>query len=673
MSVLLLFVCGITFLPVPCYGRDELQRFLEQREFDGDIEQLALQLEDLRSNPLLLNTIDPQELRVLPWLNSADIQAIALYRRDKGRIRSKSQLDDVIGKEKASATLPFITFSDRDVPREAGSAWIPSGTLYSRVSWDTTVRDGIKDGRYAGENYKLYNRLQAGIPHFKVSLVQDKDIGESDVTDFLSLSVNGYDICAIKSVVLGNYELNFAQGLLMGQGRFFSKGSDPANSVRLASKRLSGYASSSEYGFMQGLAASVVLDPFELTAFYSDNLVDARIATDKKTGFRSITSLDDAGYHRTNTEILRKDNVHEKVSGANLLVHFNNGLLKGSAGGTLLHYAYDEERELPDGSTTSSANLFGFETAFSLGDLSVFAEAAFSEKPEDFSWIAGAEYEIVKGLDLQTAIRNYGVNYFSPFAGAFAERGDDASNEEGYYIGLEAKFSKKLTAAAYVDWFRFPSLSGDNDYPFASEGYDTRFYLTWKQTPSVVWNLQLQHKEKEEARKQCPLVNGAWIPCKDSKTVYTALPVVSDRARLYCDVMPSRKFHLRTLGEVKRVVNDFRAGDERLFGYLLYQQVHYESGPLSFKGRVTLFNTDDFDSAIYVYEDDLPLVFNTAMCSGRGKSLMLLASWDVMQSMTLGAKYEVTWYTDRDLYSSGADQRDTSAPGTVTLGCSLRF
>jgi hypothetical protein len=88
---------------------------------------------------------------------------------------------------------------------------------------------------------------------------------------------------------------------------------------------------------------------------------------------------------------------------------------------------------------------------------------------------------------------------------------------------------------------------------------------------------------------------------------------------------------------------------------------------------VTLFNTDDFDSAIYVYEDDLPLVFNTAMFSGRGKALMLLASWDVMQSMTLGAKYEVAWYTDRAVFSSGADQRDTSAPGTVTLGCSLRF
>ncbi|WP_225739506.1 hypothetical protein [Chlorobium phaeovibrioides] len=61
----------------------------------------------------------------------------------------------------------------------------------------------------------------------------------------------------LKSAVIGNYTLNFGEGLLMGQNRYFSKGSDPAGSVRLNSRRLKPYSSSGEYGFLQGAALSL--------------------------------------------------------------------------------------------------------------------------------------------------------------------------------------------------------------------------------------------------------------------------------------------------------------------------------------------------------------------------------------------------------------------------------
>ncbi len=101
------------------------------------------------------------------------------------------------------------------------------GSLYSRLFWETTARKGILNGDYAGENYKFYHRLQFSAPHLKASLLQEKDIGEPDVADFTSLSVSCNDLGVMKSAVLGNYKLNIAQGLLIGQGRYFSKGSDP--------------------------------------------------------------------------------------------------------------------------------------------------------------------------------------------------------------------------------------------------------------------------------------------------------------------------------------------------------------------------------------------------------------------------------------------------------------
>jgi len=73
-----------------------------------------------------------------------------------------------------------------------------------------------------------------------------------DVDDFTSFSLNAYDFGVLKSAVVGNYTLNFGEGLLMGQNRYFSKGSDPAGSVRLSSRRLKPYSSSGSTGFCKG-------------------------------------------------------------------------------------------------------------------------------------------------------------------------------------------------------------------------------------------------------------------------------------------------------------------------------------------------------------------------------------------------------------------------------------
>ena len=187
--------------------------------------------------------------------------------------------------------------------------------------------------------------------------------------------------------------------------------------------------------------------------------------------------------------------------------------------------------------------------------------------------------------------------------------------------------------------------------------------MTWKQSPGVSWNLQLQHKYKEEQANQGSTGNPLW----------TALPKITDRSRLDCDVDVSRRVHLRSRGEVKKVVNKYQSGDSALFGWLIYQQAGYHVGTFSLKGRVTMFDSDDYDAALYAYEDDLPLTSTLGLYNGRGKSLFILASWQSMQGMKLAVRYDMAWYSDRDLFGSGNDERATSSPGSFHLGCLLSF
>lgn len=654
MAFSLLSACFST-LPPPAAAEDGLGDLLDRGQIGGDLEQLQENLDALKARKIRINEAEPDALRQLPWLNSGDISSIVEVRRTRGAILSLRQLEAIIGPEKTARIAPYVTFARKTRLPSPEEKEPLSGSFSSRVLWDTTPRDGLSDGRYPGDHFKLYNRLQLDYGNFQANLVHDKDIGEPDVADFVSLSLSASDLGIVQQAVLGNYRLNFGQGLLVGQSRFMSKGSEPSNSVRIGSKRLSPSSSSSEYGFFQGAAATLDLKPLEVTAFWSANLVDARNTTG------TITSFDEAGYHRTMTERNRKDNVTETVYGGSLLYRFESGAVRGKAGGSWLRYDYGEPLKAL-GSVDGSSSLGGVECDLLIGRLGFFGEAAWSEKPHGrVSWIAGADYQVLPKVNLLFAVRDYDPGYYSPFAGAFAERGDNASNEKGCYFGIEGAVSSKVSLGAYVDWFRFPVLDDHTDY--ASDGFDTRVFLDYRPSGAVALAFQYQHRYKEEQKNQG----------SSSSPVWTALPHITDRFRLDCDIDVSRRLHLRTRGEVKRVVKEYLAGDETYYGWLLYQQANFRVGSFGLKGRFTLFHTDDYDAAIYTYEDDLPLVFNSTAFSGRGKALFLVASWDVSRNLKLAGKFETTWYDDRDVYSSGADERDTSAPGSFHLGCSLRF
>jgi len=661
MAFILLFAFQLIFSPAPCSASSDFQELLDKAESEGNIERLIDAIEELKKNRIPLNEAGTDELRQLPWLTSSDIQAILARRRDKGPFLSTGELEPLIGKEKTDSVAPFLIIRphQRKLRKEEGFG----GTFYSRYFREIPERAGIRSGAYGGEGYKLYNRLQLSVPYVNASIVQEKDIGEPELADHTSLGINVHDAGILKSAVFGNYTLNVAQGLLIGQGRYFSKGADPAGSVRLPSKLLQPFASSSEYGFFQGGAATLRLDPVEVTQFYSLNRLDAIINT---SGL--ISSFDESGYHRTGLEVSRKDNVTEIVAGANLLYHFNPGALRGRIGGTLLYYSYSEPLAALDpddaGLLRSSSTLYSIESDIALGTLSLFGEAVFSEQPSDVSWLAGMEYELFPGINSVLSLRRYGERYYSPFAGAFAERGSGASNEEGFYFGMNAELSKRFSIGACYDRFTFPSLSGDSDYPFSSSGHDLRGFITWKAFSPVTINLQLQQKYKEEARLQSPAGGSA---------IWTALPVETKRARFDCDIKLSPRLRHRSRGEVKRVVNRFLAGNETLYGWLVYQQLHLDAGRFTVKGRFTLFNTEDYDAALYAAEDDLPLTSSLGVYDGRGKSIYLIALWQVMKQMKLAARYEKSWYSDRTVYSSGNDLRATSAPGSVHLGCMLTF
>ena len=637
----------------PAFAADDLSILADQSDTPGDVEALLEELSFLQDRKIAVNVAAIDDLLVLPFLSPADAQRIVDYRRTKGRIGGKADLAEIVGDDVAEQIAPFLDFSllKKSFP---GDPVAVEGKWRTRWFQEIPPRKGIGTGAYAGDNYKLYNRVQLSYGDIFISALQEKDTGEPDFDDFTSLSFNLTGRGLLRQLVVGNYTATTGQGLLLGQSRYLSKGVQPLD-VSLRKGALKPYTSSSESGFMQGAGMVLGYGPIEMMLFYSDNLVDASIDDGM------ITTLRTSGYHRTLSELEHRDNISEQVAGFNLRYLIEEGPVSGSAGATVISYRYDlpfEDAGAHDGWYDAASLDFNLMA----GSVNFFGEAAVTGRERYLSWIAGAAIPLTATIESVIAVRDYHSRYFSPFAGAFAERADDGANEEGYYVGIEARLLKNLRVGAYYDIFRFPELS--SYYGLPSTGDEAKIFLTWKQSPSVTLDLLLQNQYKEKAKKLEDL---------SGLEYYTLVPLNANRVRLDLITRLSRSLTMKTRGEVKFVEGTYSDETDHSKGWLLYEQAAWRKGPLKLTARYSRFHTENFDSAIYVYENDLPLVFNLKSYYGRGEAFFALLSMELMKNFDLSARYEKAWYANRDVYSSGNDLRLTSSPSSWHVGCALRF
>ncbi len=655
-------VAALLFLSIPFFSSlssaqdgpaGAVESLFDQSDMPGDVEQLLQELGELRRRKIPVNTATPGDLLQLPFLSAGEAEAIVDFRERRGPISSLKELREAVGAETAERIAPFLRF-DLLEPKAPPKKNTFGGSWYGRYFREIPEREGITEGKYAGENYKLYNRLTVGIGDVEVKGVMEKDIGEPDIDDFSSLSVAYAGEGFVRELIAGNYTVNAGQGLLFGQSRYLSKGVDPLG-VKLPGRLLKPYASSAENGFMQGAAATVANGPFRLTAFYSDNRIDA--STDDGT----VTTIRTSGYHRTESEIEHHDNVSERVAGLNVRYAVDAGAVSGIVGGTWAGYRYGMPLEENDGEE-GWKNMAGVEADLLVGRVNLFGEAAFAGRDGELSWICGAGFPLSPDIRTVLAVRDYHPRFFSPFAGAFAERADDGANEEGYYVGIEARLSKAFRLSAYYDVFRFPELS--RYYGLSSTGDEAKVFLSWRQSPSLTLELLLQNQYKEESRK---------LSDDSGLQYYTPVPFVSNRARLDLLAKLDKDLTLKTRGEIKLVEGEYPDNTEHSKGWLVYEQASWRTGSLSLVARYSRFHTENYDSAIYVYENDLPLVFNLKSYYGRGEAFFALLGLEIMKNFDLSARYEKAWYANREAYGSGNDLRPTSSPSSWHLGCALRF
>lgn len=625
-----------------------IQDILEDASIDLEEDYLYDQLEELQDNPININTTDLNTLLSIPILDLGTAQLILEQRETHGEFYSTNEIKLINGIDRNIAeALQLFTTVESYEPETFIDFSDYSLELRSRFVQDLQQRRGFKEGRYQGEEYKSYQRLKFRSTNLNAAVLAEKDSGEKDFNDFTSFSVSLNDFEFIDKLTLGDYLIEFGQGLIYWGPYSFGKGAEAVRTITRSARTIRDYTSTDENQFFRGGATKLNFGDFNFTAHYSNHNIDGNV--DTSTG--EITSLPLSGLHRTDTEIQRRKNVNEQTIGGIISGELFSGFELGAA---FQNISYNYPLEKDDLFDPYGDNFNFYSTSYSwlYNNVLVQGEVAYNEV--SVANIHSITWLLSRNLSFVTAVRSYPRNFYT-FRGTGFGESSTTSNEFGIYSGIRWRSDFGIFNF-YYDQFRFPHESFNSIFP--SDGDE--FLLDYQVRPysRTLLNIRLKRENKEVSEN----VDGNRVSLNEIKT----------NIRVNYDYYVTRNIRLRS--RIEYVFFDQTITDHHEEGYLILQDFRYDpSEALRFYGRVVLFETESFDSRIYQFENDVRgVLFNPALF-GKGMRWYFIAEYNFLNYFKISAKYSELYKPEETSLSSGFNEIPNNIDNRVTLQLDIKL
>ena len=599
-------------------------------------------IEDLINNPINLNNASITDLQRIPYLNLIDINLIIQHREKYGKFFSKQELYSVEGltAEKVEKILSFITIgSGKEIENEkilsenffTKYLHNSSLTVRDRISKDIQIRKGFSDNKFEGSPYKVYNRILLRYNRqIQLGALIEKDQGEKSLNEFTSFHFALKDLGLVKNLVIGDYNLEFGQGLTLWSPYGFSKGSDAVFPIKKSGRGIVPYFSTNENNFFRGTAATISSGLFNISAFYSQNKFDANIDPISK----EILSMPIDGYHRTETEIAKRKAASEKLIGANLEFSSANFI---RAGFIVYYNLYSNPIQVNSYNNieSKSFNYYSLYYDFYYSTFNIFGETTLNGKNAAIA--AGIEFSI-KNFSYIVSVRNYPNNFINLHGFGFGESSGSTENEFGIYNGI--RWATKIGVVNfYFDQFKFPYPTYTN--PLPSEGHEFLFNLTTSPFKEIETRLRYKYEKKEVAADIGNILS------------------ITNRLK--------QSFRVEAIHKISRVLKikerlefnyfNLKEVESKEKGLLVFQEIKssiFKSFDLT--GRIIFFKTDSFNSAIYEYESGITGILSNLAMYGEGIRWYILLKYKTPFNIILSCKYSETYKPNAKYLSSGYSQ-----------------
>ncbi|MCR4602312.1 MAG: helix-hairpin-helix domain-containing protein [Prevotella sp.] len=650
---------------------------IDDNDYDEEAGQLLPDsyelLEQLASHPLDLNSCSREELEQLPFLSSQQVMDLEDYRFRYGPIRSLGELRMIRSLDHPQLSLlPFFVFvsqeseppSDNHFPRLDSLLHWGHHTLTGTIRIPFYQRQGDKNG-YLGYPYRHTMRYQfSSGQHLRWGLIGAQDAGEPFLSDRNRWGYDGYSyylqvrqLGRLDNLVVGKYKLAAGMGLVLGQSFQLGKLATLQNLGRTPAT-IRPHSSRSEGDYFHGGAATITLSrknasPLSprlyLSAFASHRAIDATLT---KNG--DAQTLLVSGYHRTPTEMAKKNNTHITAGGTHLMYRW--GALR--MGATAVYSTLDRSLE-PQRQTLYRRHYAHGRHFLNIGADYAYLHHRFALNGETatdghgaLATINAVSFQPSSRISMLALQRFYSYRYSSLYGHSFGE-GSRTQNESGIYLGATWNPLARLRLQGYADYAYFPWAR--YQVSESSHSWDFLAQATWQYRH---WTFLARHRSH--------------LRQKDNEKK-TALIANDQHRERFSATYQHSQWTMKTQLDM---TTSSTLQTER--GWMISELVTFHTPSptepsLHLSALAAWFDTDSYQSRIYIYERQLPHEFYFPTYYGEGLRLSIQAQADISSHLSLNMRLGYTRYFDRSTISSGLQQIMHSHQSDLDLQLRWKF
>jgi len=582
-------------------------------------------LQELADRPVNINSSDEAELSRLFFLTDFQIKALSDYVRTSGEIVSVFEIQNIpgFGRDQAEMIIPFILLAPKQnvVMKRSGrkSESISSFCL----KWPLITEN------QAGPPWKSLTKYKFTTGKISAGITAEKDYGEKCLTgklpvpDFLSanLALTGSGI--VRKVILGDFGGKFGLGTGFNTG-IRTNLSVASSGIVSGSDELNPYSSADENSFLRGAALQMQVRKTRFFLYCSRNRIDATLDSTDAPEKITIKSFTRTGLHNTKTLLERKDLVTETGCGIAVSSDIRNlriGILWNCG-----------RFSLPAGSATIKAeDLYGFRCS-TYYTASLYYRAVIGKfiMAGEVTSTTDKKFAFVQSLSVRPADRlTIGLIYrlYSPGFTSFHGKGPLSGSTGDNLRGLAGNFTFEAAKSLFV-----------------KAGYDIRYYPWLKYrcgSPSIskAGEVRILFSPGEQFRTEVSYNYRYTILDRPGETGIKKQDEAIGKS-FRCAIRYSFSGQLTAGVRIEYKLTE----PEKSKGILMFQEISFRSVklPLSIWFRYCIFRTDDWNSRLYTYENDLLNSFSVPALYGTGNRGYVMAAWNFGGYADLRIKYAVT-------------------------------
>lgn len=426
------------------------------------MEDMTEQLMDIAAHPINLNQTNAEELSQLVWLSDEQIDDILTYQYQHPFVDIyELQLIESLKDYDIRNLLPFVYVGEA---KEGEKIYFREVFRYAKH--ELTLRaDARNIEDYEGD--PIYGKLRYRF-NYQNHVQMGLTIGRPTGGALDKVEYGGYvqvqDIGVVKSMVGGNFQANFGQGLVIGTPFHTGKSSYIASGTNAKEGVRKFTAVGDDYPAFHGLGTTLRFGKIEVSGLYS---------------------------------LQQEDSTWKHVVGVNATGKWN----KLKVGVTAIK---NIEATTKEGAIEGGA-VVGVNARYNWGKVDIWGEVAATQtKQLGVGSIVGIQLTPIGDLNLLALYRYYSPDFDNPYAYAFSEK-SRLNDENGFYLGAEIKRLAHWRFAGYVDAFR--------------EGYDVLYQTDWQ--PNSLYHMDWRLRARRQTTKDTYAIRYRFyyhLPCWTFRT-----------------------------------------------------------------------------------------------------------------------------------------------------------